>query len=137
MKPERKLVAVAVGSFVSGVFVAGVAGYVAFDRYVENGFVSSFYANAVHAQFEVRTLGRLRAGDTDKVMRDLDLMLDSHTMQLAEYETVVAAAHREQFVYRTMREVREYRANFPTTFEFPLQQAEFQKALDLGKKGGG
>jgi hypothetical protein len=137
MTPQCKIVVAAASSFIAGALVAGVVSYVGFSRYVRNELVPSFYATAVHAQFEVRTLSTLHAGQLDKVVHDLDLLLDSHTMQLAEYETVVGPPQRDPFVYRTLAEVRDYRAQFPTHFEYPLQQERYQKALDLGKKAGG
>jgi hypothetical protein len=137
MTPQRKVVVAAISSFIAGCLVVGAAAYVGFSRYIKNEFVSSYYAHAVEAQFAVRTLSRLRSGNIDKVTRDFELMLDSNTIQLAEYEKVVAPAQREPFIYRTLAEVRDYRAKFPAHFEYPLQKAEYEKALALGKKAGG
>jgi hypothetical protein len=136
MTLQRKLLATAVGSFLAGALIVGVAGNVIFSSYVKNQFISSYYGHAVQAQFAVRTLSRLRVGDITKPVHDLEVLLDGHTMQLAEYETVVAPTERDPFVYRTVAEIRAYRVQFPAQFEYPLQQAEYQKALDLGKKGG-
>jgi hypothetical protein len=137
MAPTRRLVFVALASFLGGVLLAGAAAYIGFSRYLNEQFISSFYATAVHAQFQVRTLSNLRNGKTDKVIGDLDLMLNSNTIQLANYETFVTPERREAFVYRTLAEVRAYRAQYPTHFDYPLQQEAFQKALDLGKQPGG
>jgi hypothetical protein len=71
------------------------------------------------------------------VISDLELMLDGHTMQLAQYETAVVPPLRVPFVYRTLAEVRVYRSQFPAHFEYPLQQATYERALELGKKAGG
>jgi hypothetical protein len=137
MTPQRKVVVAAVGSFIVGGLVIGTLAHVSLSRYIKNEFLSSYHVYAVKAQFQVRTLARLRSGDIDKVIRDLDMMLDSNTIQLAEYENVVPPAQREQFVYRTLAEVRDYRAKYPAHFEYPLQKMEFEKALALGKKAGG
>ena len=137
MTPQLKLLATAVCSFLAGAVIVGAVAFVGFNRHLKNEFVSSFYAHAVEAQYDVRALSRLRTGDTQKVLNDLELQLNSHTMQLAEYETVVSPTQRDPYIYRTLAEVRVYRAEFPAHFEYPLQQAEFQKALDLGKKAGG
>ena len=137
MTPRLKLLATAVSSFMAGALIVGAVAFVGFNRYLKNEFVSSFYGHAVQAQYDVRALSRLRAGDTEKVLNDLELRLNSDTMQLAEYETVVPPAQRDPYVYRTLAEVRAYRGEFPAHFDYPLQQAEFQKALDLGKKTGG
>jgi hypothetical protein len=136
MTPQRKLLATAVSSFLAGALIVCAVAFVGFNRYLKNEFASSFYGHAVQAQYEVRVLSRLRSGDTEKVVNDLELQLNSHTMQLAEYETVVPPTQRDPYVYRTLSEVRAYRTEFPAHFEYPLQQAEFQKALDLGKKAG-
>jgi hypothetical protein len=89
--------------------------------------------NAVHAQFEVRTLNKLRNGYTDKAVGDLEALLDGHTMQLANYEIVVAPAQREEFVYNTLAEVRAYRTQFPAHFDYPLQQETFATATPAWK----
>jgi hypothetical protein len=137
MSPQRRLVIAAAVSFIAGGLVTGALCYGGFSRHLRDVYAWSFYSNAAEAQFEVRSLARLRAGDTDKVIKDLELLLNGHTMQLAEYETAVEQARRDPYVYRTLAEVREYRERFPAHFDYPLQQAEFQKALDLGKKAGG
>ena len=137
MTLQRKVVVAAISSFIVGGLVVGTLAYVGFSRYVEYGTASGYYASAVEAQFAVRTLSRLRSGNIDKVMSDFDLLLDSNTIHLAEYENVVPPARRQLFVYQTLAEVRDYRAKFPTHFEYPLQEAEFEKALALGKKAGG
>jgi hypothetical protein len=137
MTPQLKLLATAVSSFLAGALIVGALAFVGFNRYLKNEFASSFYGHAVQAQWDVHALSRLRAGDTQKVLNDLELHLNSHTIQLAAYETVVPPTQRDPYVYRTLAEVRAYRAQFPAHFEYPLQQAEFQKALDLGKKAGG
>lgn len=136
MRLRLKLVATAVGSFLAGALVVGATGYAGFNRYLKNEFISGYYVRAAQAQFEVRTLSRLRAADTGKPVHDLEVLLDGNTMQLAEYETVVSPTQRDPFVYRTLAEVRAYRAQFPAHFEYPLQQVEYQKALDLGKRAG-
>ena len=137
MTPQRKVVAAAVGSFIAGGLLVGTAAHVSFSRYIKNQFVASYYGYAVEAQFQVRTLARLRSGNIDKVIQDLDTLLDSNTIQLAEYENVVPPAQRDQFVYRTLAEVGDYRAKFPAHLEYPLQKMELEKALALGKKAGG
>jgi hypothetical protein len=137
MTPQRKIVVAVVGSFIAGGFVIGTAADISFNRYIKDQFASSYNGYAVEAQFQVRTLARLRSGDIDRVIRDLDMVLDSKTIQLAEYESVVPPTQREQFVYRTLAEVGDYRARFPAHFEYPLQRTEFEKALALGKKAGG
>jgi hypothetical protein len=136
MTSTRKLVAVAAMSFLGGVLLVGAMSYIGFNRYIQQQFVYTFYADAAHAQFEVRTLSNLRNGKIDKVIADLDLMLNSHTMQLANYESIVAPEKREKFIYKVLAEVAEYKSQFPSHFEYPLQQQMFQKALDLGKKAG-
>ncbi len=136
MTPQRKLLATALGSFLAGALIVGIAANVVFSSYIKDQFVSSYYGDAAQAQFAVRTLSRLRAGDNIKPVHDLEVVLDGNTMQLAEYETVVPPTRRDPFVYRTLAEVRAYRAQFPALFEYPRQQAEYQKALDLGKKAG-
>jgi hypothetical protein len=129
-----KLIATAVGSFLAGALIVGVTASVAFSKYMKTQFLGSYYSDAARAQFDVRTLSRLRAGDTDKPVHDLEVLLDGDTMQLAQYENIVPPAQRDPFVYRALAEVRAYRAQFPARFENPRQQAEYQKALDLGKK---
>jgi hypothetical protein len=131
-----KLFATAVGSFLAGALIVGVTANVAFSRYMQTQFLGSYYGDAARAQFDVRTLSRLRAGDTDKPVHDLEVLLDGDTMQLAHYENIVPPAQRDPFVYRALAEVRAYRAQFPAHFENPRQQAEYRKALDLGKKAG-
>jgi hypothetical protein len=98
MISTRKLVAVAAMSFLGGAMLVGAVSYVGFNRYMQQQSVYTFYANAVHAQFEVRTLCNLRNGKIDKVISDLDLMLNSHTMQMANYESSVAPENRETFI---------------------------------------
>ena len=137
MAAQRKLVATALVSFFAGAAVIGSFGYAGFNQHLREGFISSFNAHAAEAQFDVRTLVRLRAGDTQKAVRDFETFLDGHTMQLAEYEAVVPSERRDPLVYRALAEVRAYRAQSPAHFEYPLQQAEYQKALDLGSKAGG
>jgi hypothetical protein len=137
MTPQRKVFVAAVCSFIAGGLLVGVAGSVGFARYIKNEQASSYYAHAAQAQFEVRTLSRLRAGNLEKVVSDLELMLNGDTIQFAAYENVVAPAQRDPFVYRTLAEVRDYRSKFPAHFAYPLQEAEFEKALALGKKAGG
>ncbi len=137
MTPQRKVVVAAVGSFIVGGLVVGIAAHISFSRYIKDQFVASYYGHAVEAQFQVRTLARLRSGDIDKVIRDLDMLLDSNTIQLAEYENIVPREQRDRFVYRTLAEVGDYRAKFPAHFEYPLQKMEFEKALALGKKAAG
>jgi hypothetical protein len=137
MTTQRKVVVSAISSFIAGGLVVGVAAYLAFNRYIENTTVASYYAHAVEAQFAVRTLPKLRSGNVDKVISEFDLMLNSNTIQLAEYESAVAPVRRDPFVYRALAEVREYRAHFPAHFDYPLQEAEYEKALALGTKAGG
>jgi hypothetical protein len=137
MAPTYRLVAVAVTSFLGGVVLAGAAGFIGFNRYVNEQFISSYDATAVHAQFQVRTLSKLRNGKIDKVIDDLDLMLNSNTIQLANYEIIVPPERRDAYVYGTLAEIRAYRTLFPTHFDYPLQQETFQKALDLGRKPEG
>jgi hypothetical protein len=132
----RKLVAVAATSFLGGVLLVGAMSYIEFNRYLQQLFVNTFYANAARAQFEVRTLSNLRSGKIDKVIADFEMMLDGSTMQLANYESVVAPEKRETFVYKTLAEVAKYKSQFPPHFDYPQQQQMFQKALDLGKKAG-
>jgi hypothetical protein len=134
---KKELVLTAMTSLFIGALVTGSAAYFWAAWLIKDQFVSSFYANAIHAQFEVRALVSLRSGNTAKVIKDLELMLDGHTMQLAQYETAVAPPLRVPFVYRTLAEVRAYRSQFPAHFEYPLQQATYERALDLGKKAGG
>ena len=122
---------VAIASFVCGALAAGVIGYLGIARIFRDQFESSFYANAAHAQFEARALSNLRAGNTDKVISDLELMLKSHTMQLAGYESAVPAERRNQLVYDALGEVRVYIEKFPAHFENAIQEAEFRKALAL------
>jgi hypothetical protein len=129
-------VATAVGSFLAGVLVTGVAANYAFSRYMQTMWASSYYGRAVEAQFMAHELSTLRAGDTNKSVHDFEQVLDGDTMQLAEYEGLVPSSQRDPFVYRAMAEVRAYRAQFPPHFEYPRQQAEYQKALDFGKKAG-
>jgi hypothetical protein len=133
---RRNLLATALGSFLAGALVVGVAANFAFSRYMKTVFASSYYGHAVEAQFMAHELSKLRAGDTDKPVHDLEVVLDGDTIQLAEYENNVPPTQRDPFVYRALGEVRAYRAQFPAHFEYPLQQAEYQKALDLGKKAG-
>ena len=137
MTLQRKVIIAAVSSFIAGALLVGAVAYVGFSRFIQHESVSGYHASAVEAQFAVRTLSNLRSGDTDKVISDLDLILNSNTLQLAEYESAVPAAQRQPYVYRTLAEVRGYRARFPAHFEYPLETAEFEKALELGKKGGG
>ena len=134
---QKKLVLTAITSLFVGALVTGSAAYFWAAWFIKDQFVSSFYANAIHAQFEVRALSNLRSGNTAKVISDLELMLDGHTMQLSQYETAVAPPLRVPFVYRTLAEVRAYRSQFPAHFEYPLQQATYERALELGKKAGG
>lgn len=136
MTPQRKVIVAAISSFIAGGLVVGTAACIGFSRYVESELISSYYAHAAEAQFAVRALSRLRSGNIDKVTSDLDLVLNNDTIQLAEYENAVAPAQREPYVYRSLAEVRDYRAKFPAHFEYPLQEAEFEKALALGKKAG-
>jgi hypothetical protein len=136
MTLQRKLVATAVGSFLAGVLVTGVAADYVFKRYMQTVFASSFSARAVEAQFMAHELSMLRAGDTNKPVHDFEQVLDGDTMQLAPYEGIVPSAQRDPFVYRALADVRAYRAQYPPHFEYPRQQAEYQKALDLGKKAG-
>jgi len=137
MTLQRKLLATAVGSFLAGALIVGIAANFAFSRHMKTVLASSYYGHAVEAQFMAHELSKLRASDTDKTVHDLEVVLDGDTMQLAEYETVVPPTQRDPFVYRALGEVRAYRTRFPAHFEYPLQQAEYQKALDLGKKAGG
>jgi hypothetical protein len=136
MTLRLKLLATAAGSFLAGVLLTGIAANYAFSNYMQTVFASSYYEHAVHAQFLARELTMLRAGNTDKPVHDLELVLDGNTMQLSGYETAVPATQRDPNIYRLMAEVRAYRAQFPPHFEYPRQQAEYQKALDLGKKAG-
>ena len=136
MKPQHKVITAAVSSFIAGGLLVGIVAYVSFNRFLHQEFVASYHAQAVEAQFAVRSLSRLRSGDTDKVIHDLDLMLNANTLQLAEYENAVPTAQREAYVYRTLSEVRDYRTKYPAHFEYPLQQTEFEKAMTLGKKAG-
>jgi hypothetical protein len=137
MTLQRKVVIAASSAFIAGGLVVGTFAYLGFSRYMENGTASGYYASAVEAQFAVRTLSRLRSGNIDKVMSDFNLLLDSNTIHLAEYENVVPPARRQPFVYEALAEVRDYRAKFPAHFEYPLEEAEFEKALALGKNAGG
>jgi len=137
MTPQPKVIIAAISSFITGGLLVGTAAYVGFRQYVEKEVISRYYVNAAEAQFDVRTLLRLRSGNLDKVISDFDLILNSNTIQLAEYENVVAPAQREAYIYQTLAEVRDYRAKFPVHFDYPLEQAEFEKALALGKKSGG
>jgi hypothetical protein len=131
-----KLVATAVGSFLAGVLVTGIAANHVFRNYMQTVFASGYYEQAVHAQFMARELSMLRAGNTDKPVHDLELVLDGYAMQLSGYETAVPATQRDPDIHRLMAEVRAYRTEFPAHFEDPSQQARYQKALDLGKKAG-
>ena len=134
---KKTVVLTAITSLFMGALVTGSAAYFWAAWLVRNQFVSSFYANAIEAHFEVRSLSNLRRGDTARVIKDLELRLDGNTMQLAQYETAVPPTLRVPFVYRTLSEVRAYRSQFPVHFEYPLQQATYERALDLGKKAGG
>ena len=99
MKPQHKVITAAVSSFIAGGLLVGIVAYVSFNRFLHQEFVASYHAQAVEAQFAVRSLSRLRSGDTDKVIHDLDLMLNANTLQLAEYENAVPTAQREAYVY--------------------------------------
>ena len=96
MTLRLKLVATAVGSFLAGVLVTGIAANYAFSNYMQTVFASSYYEHAVHAQFLARELSMLRTGNTDKPVHDLELVLDGNTMQLSGYETAVPDAARPQ-----------------------------------------
>ena len=137
MTLQRKVIIAAVSSFIAGGLLTGAMASVGFNRYLQYESVASYYVNAVEAQFAVRTLLRLRSGDIDKVISDFDLKLNGNTLYLAEYESAVPAAKRQQYIYRTLAEVRDYREKFPVRFEYPLQEVEFEKALALAKKARG
>jgi hypothetical protein len=137
MHVKKPIVAIAIASFFIGALVTGSAAYLLAARLNKDQFISSFYGNAVDAQFDVRELASLRGGNTAKVIKDLEMMLDGHTLQLAQYENAVAPPLRVPFVYRTLAEVRAYRTQFPAHFEYPLEQRTYERALNLGKEAGG
>jgi hypothetical protein len=129
-----KLLITAVGSFLAGVLVTGIAANYAFSNYMRTVFAANYYEQAVHAQFMAHELSMLRAGNTDKPVQDLERMLDGYTLYLSGYETAVPETQRDPNIHRLMADVRAYRTQFPAHFEDPSQQARYQKALDLGKK---
>jgi hypothetical protein len=136
MAPLPKLLITAVGSFLAGVLVTGIAANYAFSKYMWTAVAANYYEQAVHAQFMAHELSMLRAGNTDKPVHDFERILDGYTMQLGGYETAVPAKQRDPDIRRLMAGVRAYRTEFPAHFEDPNQQAQYQKGLDLGKKAG-
>jgi len=133
---QPKLLITALGSFLAGVLVTGIAADHVFRNYMQTVFAASYYEQAVHAQFMAYELSMLRAGNTDKPVQDFERMLDGYTLYLSGYETAVPATQRDPNIHRLMADVRAYRTQFPAHFEDPSKQARYQKALDLGKKAG-
>ena len=136
MTLRLKLLATAAGSFLAGVLLTGAAAKYSFSKYMQAVWDGHYYAHAVEAQWAAHELSLQRAGETDKLVHDLELMLDANTIQFAEYEEFVPPQARDPNVYRLLADVRSYRAQFPAHYDSPHQQARYQKALDLGKRAG-
>jgi len=134
MSPRARLTVACVASFIAGaVLIGGISGYV-MEREFRNTPARVAYENAVHAQTAVHQLFLLRAGDTPRVISELDMLLNAHTMQLASYEEAVPPDLRDSLVYRALADVRRYRDKYPLHIDNPVVRAEYQKALDLGLK---
>ncbi len=65
MTPKTTLVVASAVSFLAGAFATGSLAYVGANRFIKDQFVATFYANAAHAQFEVRALKNLRSDRTE------------------------------------------------------------------------
>jgi hypothetical protein len=113
MTLRLKLVTTAIVSFLAGAVVVGALANYVLNRFLHDQFVNSYYTRAVDAQWTAHTLSRLRAGDTDKPIRDLELRLGADLNQFGSYESVVPPAQREAHVYQMMAEAQAYRAQFP------------------------
>ena len=140
MRPRRKLIGIAIGSFVAGGLLIGTVATALFNRILNDllrgNYIASFYDKAVDAQFDVRSLASLRSGNVDRVVSGLEQRLNAHTLYLAGYEDGVPPARRLAFVYRVLAEVRAYRENSPARLDYPAQEAAYEKALALGEKAG-
>jgi len=134
MSPRARLTVACVASFIAGaLLIGGILGQV-MEREFRNTLARVAYENAVRAQTAVHQLTLLRAGDTPRVISELDTLLDAHTMQLASYEENVPPDLRNSLVYRALADVRRYRGEYPLHIDNPTVRAEYQKALDLGMK---
>ena len=134
MSPRARLTVACVASFIAGaLLIGGILGHV-MEREFRNTLARVAYENAVRAQTAVHQLTLLRAGDTPRVISELDTLLDAHTMQLASYEENVPPDLRDSLVYRALSDVRRYRTEYPLHIDDLTVRAEYQKALDLGMK---
>ena len=113
MTLRLRLITTAIGSFLAGALVVGALAHAALNRWVHDQFINSYYTHAVDAQWTAHTLSRLRTGDIDKPIRDLELRLGADLSQLRSYETAVPPARRETHVYQMIAEAQAYRAQFP------------------------
>ena len=104
MTPRRKVIGIAIGSFVAGGLLIGTVATVLFNRILNDllrgNYIANFYDKAVDAQFDVRSLASLRSGNVDRVVSGLEQRLNAHTLYLAGYEDGVPPARRLAFVYR-------------------------------------